>query len=772
METKTSSSLFQSKSIPRFLLIGALLLSAFALIIIPPIQYAHAANPAFDTQTNGEFAATNTGTTHNAVAPANAGELIVVSISTSDNSVAVCGSERTVSSITDSTGGVTFTELSGGPQCSTTGAHVGIADIWYGLTSSVAAQTVTITMSGSTNSVWFTASFFTLKTANIVSKATGSCQNGGGCAGVATTSTLAGYTTGDIVVGTATSSSGDMSSAGSGFTALNYYNGVANVASCAADAVANFCFQYIVPSSGAGQTNFPANLQVGNRDYSDIGVVFGPSSNSLPIGGSCSSVTSCTTLGFNVTANSGVVVAVEWNSSKTTVSSVIDSLGHTYTQAQTYFGCTNVTTCSAGNVVSSGIWYLTTASAFTAITVTITFSASTNSVGYQVYDLSGVTGVACTGFGSTGGTNLQIFGPNYCPILTGQYGIAALGGLAKNTLTAGANFALTSSPDVNFAAQESTTGTGQTAFPATISAATPNVDVGVVFSITPSTGTINLGSCPTKNTATTTLANNTQYFWTGTVISGMSINTISAEVASVNSGHVASETLYFAFYATGSAGGISATNPLLLGGFKTWTLSATSVPQLLSWASSVTLNTPSGGTWAISLLGNSKIVINQSSLSGMFTGASAAGPLPAVTFTSLSANAAQLYFCANGTFQTVVTTTIVSTSTITTGGGTATVTTTTTSTATSIDAATAATTSIGAALLIIIILLPAVLLTFALGVTTKSPSAAGMGFVAGLTIGTAIGNRAGLVPFYLVAIMVVVMIFIIIGLLLFSRAQG
>lgn len=208
-------------------------------------------------------------------------------------------------------------------------------------------------------------------------------------------------------------------------------------------------------------------------------------------------------------------------------------------------------------------------------------------------------------------------------------------------------------------------------------------DGGVIFGMA-NTGSQTLGSCPAKNTATFTMVNSTQYFYTQTLAASNEVlNTITAEVASVNSGHSASETLYFAIYSTASAGAISAGNPLLLVGFKTWTLSATSSPQNLVWSVGSAFNSPGGATVGIALIGNSKILINQSSLSGMFTGASAAvvgtTGTPNGQFTSLTSVGTELFFCGTLSFQTVVTTT-----TTVVGSSTTTITTTTTVTTASL----------------------------------------------------------------------------------------
>lgn len=97
---------------------------------------------------------------------------------------------------------------------------------------------------------------------------------------------------------------------------------------------------------------------------------------------------------------------------------------------------------------------------------------------------------------------------------------------------------------------------------------------------------------------------------------------------------------------------------------------------------------------------------------------------------------------------------------------------TTTITSTTLDENLATATGVDYSILALVILLPAFAAAGVLGISTRSPTAAGMGFVAGLALGTGIGNKAGLVPGVLNGIVVLVMIFLVVGIFMSSRSGG
>lgn len=443
-------------------------------------------------------------------------------------------------------------------------------------------------------------------------------------------------------------------------------------------------------------------------------------------------------------------------------------------------------TCGSGHDFCQ-TWVYTVASAASTGTDTFTFTYGANGIlSGNVYDISGAS---LSGLQSGVGTSVPNSASSTFAVTPFPAGALSIAGYATDGATqpysAGTGFTLiTNQPQPAsagswFAGESGDTGTGNTTCPMSLGSPAVAAWTGACITFSPGgggPGNNTIGSCPTKDTATVTLANSTQYFYTATTLQNMIINNFTAEVASVNSGHVASETLYFGIYSTTNAGIISAGNPLLLAGFKTWTLSATSAPQKLLWSIGLALNVPQGATWAISISGNSKILINQSGLTGLQTGAS--GPVVGTTgtlagqFTSLSASASTLYMCASSSFQSVVTTTVTSTigsATTTFTNFTSTVTVTTT--ATTIDQNVLATTTSGATVLMLVILIPALALGM-VGALAKSAPIAGAGFVGGLSIGAGIGNYAGIVPFWLLGVIVIATVLIILFLVMAMRGGG
>ena len=281
-------------------------------------------------------------------------------------------------------------------------------------------------------------------------------------------------------------------------------------------------------------------------------------------------------------------------------------------------------------------------------------------------------------------------------------------------------------------------------------------------------GAFTLGSCPIKDTSTLNLVNNTVYYYTGTALSASTVNTISTFLAST-SAPTASQNLYTALYATAGPGTVSVANPLNLLSEHVYQINPGMKNQLLSYA----VNTggsgliPAGATVAVAVEGSSKLTINASGLSGLYTSVFSVSFPPAMIQQLGSSSGSTAYLCATGNYQFVVTTTVTTTtttpsvSTSTIGGGTFTATVTTT--ATTVDINVATTTSTGYVLLFLMIFMPCAILAFAMGYLTKSGSAAGIGGVAGLLVGTGLAARAGLAPFYLIVIVIVACVMIIVG---------
>lgn len=326
-------------------------------------------------------------------------------------------------------------------------------------------------------------------------------------------------------------------------------------------------------------------------------------------------------------------------------------------------------------------------------TVSVTLSSGVGTNGYLTiggYDTSGtpVTIVGTVQGSGTANTVGSYQSTSSIAFQSPSVLIAAIiPGIATTSATAGTGFTTTTGSGSGLSLCEttlqeySTTATlsSPTSFPWQVGSiascgAPPNglwLELGVAVG-TPgqASNNSNLGSCPPKNTATFTMVNSTQYFYTGSWLSNEVINNASVEIASVNSGHASSETIRMQVYITASAGGISASNPLVLAAQSIIpALSVTSTPQRITWPFGYSApQIPPGATVAISVIGNNKIILNQSSLAGLQTGTAGSivsgTALPTPQFTSLSASGTQLFFCANSSFQTVVTTT--ATTTVTT----------------------------------------------------------------------------------------------------------
>lgn len=471
-------------------------------------------------------------------------------------------------------------------------------------------------------------------------------------------------------------SAGTMSSSVASFTSVGLTIGQVLCDGCTGNYVAGSGFQLIT-----NQPNFPT---AGNAIMSQFSSTAGsgstcPATNSagssawaevcagIPISGAgsgiCTSATTCTATA-TVQVGNVVVVAIQWSTEPTGVLTVTDSLGNSYIARipSIEFTSCDASGCINGHTVSTSLWdsLITVAG---AATITVTMSGSTSTISVIVYSIANVNPApTCVAAWSTttGVTSTVIATSTPCSSTAGSSAIASIGALGAFALTGGAGFTMTTQgASNNFGAQIGTI-VGNTVFPASVASATVVSEVAMILGPIAAGGSVGLGSCPTKNTGTNALTNSTVYFWTGTALANEQVNTLQTEIASVNSGHVSSETLALGVYATPGAGSVSVNNPLTLIGnsFKFFTLTPTSAPQLLSWAANVNLGTNgivSGATIAIAIQGNSKILINSSSLSGMQT---ASGTIGAGNqFTALSNTATQLFFCGQLTFQVVVTTT-------------------------------------------------------------------------------------------------------------------
>jgi len=295
--------------------------------------------------------------------------------------------------------------------------------------------------------------------------------------------------------------------------------------------------------------------------------------------------------------------------------------------------------------------------------------------------------------------------------------------------------------------------------------ATDYAEVGIILgssSVTTTVGSLQVGSCPTKNTATTTLANSTVYYYEGVTLGSTTVVNLNTFIASTTLSGATTNTLYLVLY-VGTAGvsTVSQTTPLVSTAATFFTIVKGEVNQPLSY-SVQNSNIPANTAYAVAIEGTDKMAINQSSLSGMF---SVAGAVPPHTIITQTTNAAKLYLCMNVNYQVVVTSTVTTTSTLTAPTTiVGTVTSTVLTTVTSIDVNVATTTTTGYVLLLFVLLAPAMILMLAVGSITRNAPTAMIAFVAGLMIGAGIGNVAGIVPFWLVALLVITAIFVIVGI--------
>lgn len=745
----------RKSGVPSLVFVFLLLFSSLVLLI-PDIQQAHAVTPTLTGQTGKNITG---ATSYTMTCPSiSAGTYLVIV----DIQSYLSGGSSPTFTVSDPSGTYTGVNF----QTANLGGYYMATEVFYEYSTCVNPSVVTVTVSSSSLNLLIGAGWFS-GTSGWVAANT---QVGSGNSGTpqATGSSTFPSTYGiaiatDVLLGTCHSACPP-----TGFTA---YTGMS--ANCLS---ASFgCDAYDI--SNTGSTNYGAGTSASNP-WLINGVMFGPGTTSPPYGFNCSSAASCTpSQGFNDTANSAIVIAVEWSNNlapTTSVISVSDTLGNSFTLRTSIYACSDINTCANGNVVYSAIWTATATVIGSNDKVTVSTSTGTfGTIGVELYDVSGVSAIpACTGAGAAASSN-TLYTVNGCSISSGQTAIAALGGLAANTLTAGTNYALTGSGLVNMQAESSTTVASTNLFPATISAATAVSDVGIVLA--PSTGgTTTIGSCPAKNTATTALVNNTVYLWGGSGLAGETINNLQIQVASSNPSGVATEPLILGVYEMSASASpspgvwpiLSATYPYQLVAQKLFVLTAGryTTSGNLNWAPGVGIQ-GQGQPFAIAVLGNNKISINNSALSGMTTASYGGAGLP-TTISSTSASATELFFCGSLSFQTVLTTTVVSvsttTSTVTTNGG-FTTTISTTTTLTSLSANAALGNSVGVAFLLLILLAPAFALAIPLGVYTRSAIGAGLGFVSGLAIGALLGNQGGLIPFSVLAGLMVVIVLLIVG---------
>lgn len=379
----------------------------------------------------------------------------------------------------------------------------------------------------------------------------------------------------------------------------------------------------------------------------------------LPAGGNCTSVTSCTLPLSLVTANTAIVLAVQISNTVTSEpASVSDTLGNVFTDQVDTISCSDFPTCANGNVVDAAIFTANSGVTGNDI-ITITTPGTAQHLSWELYDPSGVVATpSCTAVASIITSSVNLATRTACAYTPGSFIVASLSSLGSFALSAGAGFTLQSSGVTNMQAQSFTAqSSASTYFPATIATATASMDVGLVLGPTSLSATVILGSCPNKNTATFTMVNNTEYFYTGTLQANEIINTVTVAVAKVTS-VIPPQTLTIGVYVTPNPGAISVANPFLLAAAYTFPpLSGGTSNKILSVNIGQQFTSQPGSTFGIAVLGDSKIQLNQSSLSGLSTGATSGGILSA-SFTSLTSVTTQIYLCSSLTVQAISTVTV------------------------------------------------------------------------------------------------------------------
>lgn len=261
---------------------------------------------------------------------------------------------------------------------------------------------------------------------------------------------------------------------------------------------------------------------------------------------------------------------------------------------------------------------------------------------------------------------------------------------------------------------------------------------GVPISQIATAGTQTIGSCPAKNTATFTMVNQTLYLYEGTTLANQAVNTVQVNIASVG-GTTGTHTIQLVVYATPAAGAISPSNLFALQYSRQVAItSGTKNVQIMAAVTGVSFPS-AGATWAVGVVGDNKIALNQSSLGGMFSYSGV--PVSTAAQNSFyttqgSSFGTDLALCANSAYQIIQTQTVTVTQSATTS-----VTVTSTSTVNTINAQVLFANNQNWPIVFLLLFLPCGIL---LGVTRNLS-----GGMVGLLIGSVICLMAGVIPAYI-----------------------
>lgn len=489
-----------------------------------------------------------------------------------------------------------------------------------------------------------------------------------------------------------------------------------------------------------------------------------------------------------------VVIAFQWITNSPNTNTFITSIAGASTTFTSQNGATYIYLNSGGNNYYSGteIWS-GSAGATGAQGITVSWSNTPNTVGLEGYDLIGtLTNAVATDTGACA------VGAN-CPasIKTNHNNAFTAGasleigsiGSSDGLGAAGTGYTALNSGAINMGGIYSTTASSvgsPTNFPSSTSGGCGNACnwgvTGAIFGSTSGTSatttvinTMCLGSCGTQTTNGTTIFSivmpNLYIFQTSqNVGTPGSIDNFTMKIGSVHI-NTNTGTVYVLVCETANSNPPNAGNP-----FNCFTPYSYPVfnntsnvvlqvnPQNLICAGCyytagiMPITTASRGSGA----SGAGVSFYETSAPVQQFKYAVGASIPPTKFFSNTVLTPNLYMFVHLIFPVgTVTSTITSTFT---GTNVVTSTLSTTVTSTTLDAVQAATLATADAVDLLVILLPAMIIMVPIAIYTKSASGAGIGFVAGLMIGSGIGVQAGLVPPVFLGLTVIVGIFMIVGL--------
>jgi hypothetical protein len=354
------------------------------------------------------------------------------------------------------------------------------------------------------------------------------------------------------------------------------------------------------------------------------------------------------------------------------LTSVTDSQGDTYARQVQY---AVVDSASAPNNCQGSaytfdcyveIW---TAKATAAVSTTITGVPMSTTIGggmYEIFDVTNANPSAyCTATGQfyTGTYVSTTNNPCALPSIYVAVG-AAIGYNSGQVWTAGTSYTLYPSTYTNGEYSEYSSslggGAGQTNFPLTAAGNAQWIDVGIILGyVVSSPQTQIVGSCPT--TATTgahpKLVNNTIYLYYANTLGNTIVNTIQVGLNGIT-GNTAQYLEVVIYTSSGSTVSPSTPLNLVYWGYQSVTPSTKNVSY--SFAVTTTSAIPSGGVYAVGVVGTSHLSLWTSSLSGLYTlaGNPSSQAQPSSFTYQGTSSATELALCAQAQYQAYIVTTM------------------------------------------------------------------------------------------------------------------